>query len=128
VARHTKAESGKLNDAKRVQSVRVCVRQRWPDGAKERPQDATLTDTHTHTWKAKAVSFAFAAAKEICSANCSNILALPRTQAHAAPPPPQAFITPLPLTSMLSLFFSLVDQTTIGGRGDSIVQMQRVVI
>jgi len=49
VARHTKAESGKLNDAKRVQSVRVCVRQRGPDGAKERPQDATLTDTHTHT-------------------------------------------------------------------------------
>jgi len=96
VARHTKAESGKLNDAKRVQSVRVCVRQRGPDGAKERPQDATLTDTHTHTWKAKAVSFAFAAAKEICSANCSNILALPRTQAHAVPPPPQAFITPSP--------------------------------
>lgn len=31
------------------------------------------THTHTHTCKAKAVSFAFAAAKEIYSANCSNI-------------------------------------------------------
>jgi len=95
----------------------VCAteRARWSE------REATGCDihrySHTHTWKAKAVSFAFAAAKEICSANCSNILALPRTQAHAAPSPSSLYHHPLPLTSMLSLFFSLVDQTTIGRRG-----------
>lgn len=52
--------------------VCVCVCVSKEEGAKD--------VTHIHIR-----CFAFAAAKEICSANCSNILALPRTQIHVAP-------------------------------------------
>lgn len=103
------------------------------ESERERRKDATLTlshflchaHTHTHTCKAKAVSFAFAAAKEISSANCSNILALPRTQAHPVPPPSSPH-------SPLSTTFHFAAGQNNGwdgwwGRGVNIVQMQRVV-
>jgi len=75
----------------------VCATEKARWSEREATGCDTHRYTHTHTWKAKAVSFAFAAAKEICSANCSNILALPRTQAHAAPLPLKPLSPPPPL-------------------------------